>query len=260
MTTSTPAITRRSALGLVTAAAAACVLPALPGRAAEPDPASAGPLEVVSYEAVAERGCGVTRISTPWYSLTLEDGLFPQGAYWEYDEAGLGFDAQGATEACSVLRVYDRGSGELACAAYLASDHERREPPFGGDWAVAQSERVEGLSLYLACPVDHPADDSARDRSLERAVGLRNRLSANDRYTHLVRDPEAGTTAVETTRYRVTIPDDAFPQGWRYTFNDSLVDHMGSGYHVYEWLHIYPADSYSEACAFFATTGFCMQG
>jgi len=252
------AITRRSVFGLAAVATATCILPTLPRRATGSDSASAGPIEVVSYDAIAERGWGVTRISTPWYSITLEDGLFPQGVCWEYDEGGLGFDAQGVTKACSVLRVYDRGTGDLSFMAYLTDKVTASNPLVDDEWIIASKANVEsGLMLVLSC---YAGPDKTDSEAYDRLCALHERLSLDDRSTHLQRDALARVTTVEAPLYKVAIPDGMFPQGWRYVYRDSSHYFEGTQRTAHCHTSVFPAGGGEGYYGVYASRGLLPQG
>ena len=222
--------------------------------------AAGGQTEQVSYEAYMERGYGATRVVTPWYSVMLEDALFAQGFSYEYDEAGLGFYSSGATEACSVLRVFDRATGELAYLVYLASGETPGEAPFEGDYAVARGGQIYGggYTMVVARPYD-VTSASSFERALAQAQALRDRLSA-DTATHLVRDAAAGATVIKTAQYSVTVPDDLLGLGWTYTYDAELRDELGTGSLLGGHLRLVPAGGSEATYGVYLSNGAFLEG
>ena len=228
-------LTRRDLVKLGMLAAASVALPLADVlRAVTPALAEGeGESEEPTYQDVstyAEEGCGITRIVTPYYSVCLENSLFPDGMAYNYVENVAAGDLSDEAAAAGVsvfgeldIRSVAQGQDSSVIAAVpcyrvcCSASDLGQEAPYAGDYAVARlssdSSSVSGFGVYACVPVDGGDASSAQ----AKADALCAHLCADAKGTRLVRG--GSSTRVETPAYAVDLPDALLAGGWYYTYD-----------------------------------------
>lgn len=188
--------------------------------------------EAPTYQDVStytEEGCGITRIVTPYYSVCLENSLFPEGMAYNYVENVASADLSDEAVAAGVsvfgeldVRSVAQGQDSSVIATvpsyrvYCSASELGQEAPYAGGYAVARpapTSLAGGFAVYVCAPVNDGDVSAAQDQ----ADALCAHLCADTNGTRLVR--RDSSTRIEAPAYAVELPDGLLAGGWYYTYD-----------------------------------------
>ncbi len=238
-----------------------------------------------------QEGAGVTRLTTPYYSVFLEDRLFPDGFAYEYldeqdgaygvlnvyaatelevDDAALQdvtFASTEDTVDADMSTTQDGSSGYPAYRIYCIPAGTSTEP-FAGTYATAQCGTTSdgAYLIVVARPYGAGFSSGAAAQSADASdAALRAASSMAD---HIFADTTASLVAtndgfdIVTPWYTVSIPRTLFPNGWYYTYSDAVIDYSsdGSGAYMGRMLSVIPVAEEEAAFSVCCLKNYSVQG